>query len=247
LYFYYDCGRLSVKIDPKPHAGKVAKLKRSALVVISFLALVFLASAATATTSAEQQMQHAFGAMRLNAYKTAVKYFTLALKNKSGLELQYQITAYRLRGECYKQLRKFKNSIRDFNRAIKIAANHVGKGQLAQLYASRGTVYLAWRKKKKAVKELTKALNISPKNAYIYYLRAGAYRSMRDYPRALEDLNKALQLDKRHQFYYQRSYIHSAKKNIPKAVADMEAAVRLKPGRAAYKKRLEYLRHLQDQ
>ena len=220
--------------------------------IITLLAAALLAFWSPAAFSADQvsaqtELKQGFGAHRLGDKTTALKHYTLAIEHGRQLTVPMRIEAYRLRAELHKDLAKYAEAVADFDQAIKLGQGVMEKVQMAQLFGGRGSVYLNWRKKKAALEDFNRAQKLAPGLSRVYYHRGNAYHALRQYDLALADLNRAIRLERLHQYFWARSKIHMSLKDLKAAIADMEQAICLKPGRKLYLRRLKYLRLLQSQ
>jgi tetratricopeptide (TPR) repeat protein len=178
--------------------------------------------------------------MRLGDLETALKHYTRALNQ--NLSNRDRLTALTLRGDLLRKKRRYDSALEDFNRALSLCEKHGDPQEKAALYVRRGQTYRAQGEYVRAISDYNLALQINPYMADAYFHRGNAYRLRRMLKMALSDLNQAINIEPNHHFYYYRSGVLVQLKRLPEAVADMEEAVRQRPGRAAYKARLNYLK-----
>lgn len=89
--------------------------------------------------------------------------------------------------------------------------------------ASRGTDVRL--KSAGAISDLDKAIEMSPRNAYLYYDRANIYALNKDYMRAVADYNAALKLDPRlAEAYYNRGLVNIYSNKREEGVQDLSKA-----------------------
>ena len=93
-----------------------------------------------------------------------------------------------------------------------------------------------------AVEDLTRALTLAPGGAY-YDMRGQAYWYLREYERALEDFNKAIEVDARcASAHYHRGNFYDKLQRYEQGIGDMLRAVELEPANQSYKRRLDELK-----
>ena len=73
--------------------------------------------------------------------------------------------------------------------------------------------------------DLTQAIALSPRNAYLYYNRGTIYAQRSDYDRAIEDFSKAIELDPQlSEAWYNRGLAYLYSNNQQKGIADLSKA-----------------------
>ncbi len=85
---------------------------------------------------------------------------------------------------------------------------------------------------KEAVAAYNHALELDPTDPYIYGRRADTYRALREYERALQDLNRAFELDPQSATawaYALRGDVYDDMKQYQKALDDFDHAYQLDP------------------
>lgn len=93
-----------------------------------------------------------------------------------------------LRGECYMLLKEYESSINTYNEILDIKESDI-------LYFNRGNVYLEMSSYTQAIEDYTKAIEISGGFLEGYRRRAIAYARSGNLHNALEDIEKALEID----------------------------------------------------
>ncbi|CAG8476439.1 17087_t:CDS:1, partial [Racocetra fulgida] len=96
--------------------------------------------------------------------------------------------AYSLRGEVYRRLNRFDESLSDLNMSLKLKKNIYALRARAEVYSSMDRFY-------DAINDLDSVLEIDPKNILAIVRRAKAYCSLGLYQDALSDLELALNFD----------------------------------------------------
>ena len=79
------------------------------------------------------------------------------------------------------------------------------------------------------VLEYTHAIAETPNDEKAYFMRAYAYYALRDYAKALADINKVIELDPQNaDAFASRANIYQLEDDLDKALPDVDEAVRLK-------------------
>ena len=119
-------------------------------------------------------------------------------------------------GEVFNECTAYQISIEYLNKALDISNNlQINKYRLVKAYELRGKSKmflnngqqkikgqdwdLYWKAKKlnylEAILDFSKAIEIDPKDSFLYFWRGFAYESIEEYPTAIKDLKIAKQLD----------------------------------------------------
>ena len=135
---------------------------------------------------------------------------------------------YTGRGDLYNSIENYSAAEEDYTTALNLnpkdtlALNH-----RAQLYLSKFNKY------EDAIKDYTKILEIDSTDGMIYVNRAGCYFKMKNYSAAIEDLNKALEIEPKFSFadhrmfaYGSRADVYMEMKEYDKAAEDYKQAVK---------------------
>jgi tetratricopeptide (TPR) repeat protein len=87
----------------------------------------------------------------------------------------------------------------------------------------------------RVLSDLSEVLHLAPQDAAaVYRLRSGVYSRLGEADRALEEISRAIELDRSSlAAYVGRSLIYASKGDRDRAIADIDAAIRLEPRRAA--------------
>ena len=103
-------------------------------------------------------------------------------------------------------------------------------------YANRGVEYRNKGDLDRALADFTKAIAIDPKFAVAYNNRGLVFREKGDIDRALADYSKAIEVDPKHVLaYYNRCWLRATEnRDLPLALADCDAAIRLAPSDPGY-------------
>ncbi|CAG8686693.1 1473_t:CDS:2, partial [Scutellospora calospora] len=97
--------------------------------------------------------------------------------------------AYTLRGEIYRLLNSYKESLMDFNKSLKLQPKNVFA------LRARAEVYYSIKHFDDSINDLNLALDLDPNNVYTLSRRAKVYCALGFYGASLLDLNKALEID----------------------------------------------------
>src|SRR5205807_2238068 len=90
----------------------------------------------------------------------------------------------------------------------------------------RGKEALAKRDFETAVKDLTEAIRLDPKDASLYHSRAQAAAFKGDLDRAIADFTEAIRLDPKYtSAHYNRGLAYEKKMDLEKAIQDYTAAI----------------------
>ncbi len=162
-------------------------------------------------------------------YKESVIDFSIVLNSDST-----NAKAYYLRGISNKLSNQNEVALLDFKSAIKFDSTNV------DAYFQKGVVEVELERFDEAITTLTKTVNKNNKHAQAYFFRGVAHfeeASRKEYDHkkahlnnALEDFNKALELDdKIEPAYFDRGEVKMELKDYIGAIADFKKAIELKP------------------
>ena len=119
-------------------------------------------------------------------------------------------------GEVFNECTAYQTSIEYLNKALDISNNlQISKYRLVKAYELRGKSKmflnngqqkikeqgwdLYWKARKlnylEAILDFSKAIEIDPKDSFLYFWRGFAYESLEEYPNAVKDLKIAKHLD----------------------------------------------------
>ena len=142
------------------------------------------------------------------------------------------------RAETYYENKEYAKAIADFNQALKLEPN----GEKTVLYyLARGVVYCDMEEFDKALADINHADKLMPNNAGILAWRGNVYalkaekRNPKDDTddlrrRALEDLDKAIELKPDYAWAYgRRGYYYEDTGNRDRALADYNRSIQLNP------------------
>lgn len=110
-------------------------------------------------------------------------------------EKPHDIEALMLRATAYEKMKDFGKVIRDDEVAL-ANAKDIGLDSRAHLLLQRGVAYMKDGKHAQAEQDLAEAIKIKP-DAATFMQRGDAYRSLKDYQRAIADYNRVIEYDGR--------------------------------------------------
>lgn len=136
---------------------------------------------------------------------------------------------------CYEQFRtgNDKAAVDYCTRAID--SGKLAEGDLVAALINRGVAFRNLGESKRSVVDYTAALKYAPKDAMIYANRANALRDIGELDRALDDANKAVNLDgTRAASFFVRGAIYEAENRLDTARRDYMQALTLEPSNRDY-------------
>ena len=125
---------------------------------------------------------------RLNTFSSTLSLWDDAeklVRDKPGAYGAERI--YYNRGTELGQLKRYKEAIADFSRAIAIRPSDI-------VYGNRATAYFFIGDYQQSLRDFDRAIKINPDNANSYYGRAMTYRALGNFTAAQEDTNKSCSL-----------------------------------------------------
>lgn len=139
-----------------------------------------------------------------------------------------QAEAYHHRGWIRREMRKYKESLEDYNRAIQFRPAYYHS------YVGRGWTYWSLGEQEHAVADFTRAIELAPHKSSGYSARACVYFWMEKYDLALADYTSRVeQKSGRAEFLTLRARVHLKLGNFHEAANDVREALQLKPHIAA--------------
>jgi tetratricopeptide (TPR) repeat protein len=185
---------------------------------------------------AQQSLEAGQRLLKSTRYPEAILAFNHALVLKSDLA-----DAYLLRGRANVALGLLERAIQDFTKAIQLRPGG------AEAFVDRAQVRLEQEDYQAVIADCGEALKRDSRIALAYNMRARAYRHINSPERALEDLNRAVELAPEEANYFQRAAIYQSLGQHQRALADLDEVIALKPdGPQAYFARAESRRAVGD-
>jgi len=169
----------------------------------------------------------------MESYDAAVRLFRIARYNQAIIALDLTIglkpdfaDGYLLRGRAYAGDAITELAIRDFTKVLEIRPSDTA----ARL--ARTSVYIDRKDYHSAIADATAVLAIDPSLSQAYNFRACAVRALGDPKKALDDFNRAVQLNQNVDNYYQRAATYQILGEHRLAIADLDQVIDLRPGQA---------------
>ena len=136
-----------------------------------------------------------------------------------------------MRAIAYSTIQNFDNAIDDLSICLQIDSTSslalwqraVCQAKINEFNASQGTnIYL---QSANVLGDLSDAIQMSPRNTYLYYNRGNLYAQRQDYQRAIEDYTKAISLEERlAEAYFNRGLALIYVKRETEGIADLSKA-----------------------
>jgi len=99
-------------------------------------------------------------------------------------------------GKIFHECTAYQISIEYLDRAIDISDYlPINKYRLAKAYELRGNSKMRLNSYRESIIDFSKAIEIDPKDSYLYFWRGFAYEFLEEYTNAVKDLKIARQLD----------------------------------------------------
>jgi len=151
-------------------------------------------------------------------YRTSIDYFSRALlSNPANAELYY------LRADAKSKLKKNKEAIDDYSKAIKLKPE-------MKYYLGRGLTYLTILDFKGAINDFDEAVTLDSTNSELYFNRGYSYSALDNYDRALSDYSTAIILDSSNaKLFVNRGDLWSREGKFELAIFDFTKAIALDP------------------
>ncbi|MBI5303421.1 MAG: tetratricopeptide repeat protein [Chloroflexi bacterium] len=157
-------------------------------------------------------------------YDLAIAYFTRGLQMESNADMLAG------RGMSYYAKNEYDHALADFDRAIKMDPKH------ASYYLSRSFCYEDQKNFDRALADLDQGIQLKPKNLATYFqCRGRVHYRKTDYPRAIADCSRALELDAKYAAaYFVRGLVYRDQGDATRARDDFSHAIQFDPQVAAY-------------
>ena len=99
-------------------------------------------------------------------------------------------------GEIFSECSAYQISIEYLNKALDISNNlPINKYRLVKAYELRGNSKMRLNNYRESIIDFSKAIEIDPKDSYLYFWRGFAYEFLEEYPNAVKNLKISQQLD----------------------------------------------------
>tara|TARA_B100000886_G_C20383876_1_gene475148 strand:- start:725 stop:1132 length:408 start_codon:yes stop_codon:yes gene_type:complete len=98
-------------------------------------------------------------------------------------------------GEIFKNCEAYLIALEHFNKAIALSYLPINKKRLVEAYDLRGNTNIFLERYIEAISDYTRAIELDPKNKYLFLWRGLAYREKSEYKEAIKDLKTSIHLD----------------------------------------------------
>lgn len=205
--------------------GQKTGIMRRIRSITSLLALLLLSLGAEPTVAAtDQAMLHAregVAALLRGKYDKAIEAYSLALKSPDISDAR-RANIYNDRGVAKWRLRKAKDAIRDFNKAIELFPEY------AVVYNNRGNALMDLRRPDEAIKDFARAIDLAPAYGAAHNNRGNALHAMGRFEEAGQAYRKAIELMPTNAVAFNgRGRMHSVLERPHAALRDFSRAITL--------------------
>ncbi len=130
---------------------------------------------------------------------------------------------YSERGMAYEGSEDFEKALSDFTKAISLDSHS------PIYYANLGRLYLRTKKTNDAIHACTTSINMAPQNAVVFYYRGRAYFEAGNFQKAIEDFDKAINLDATIEIgcYIGRANANAHLNSIDRTIEDLRKAIKI--------------------
>lgn len=156
--------------------------------------------------------------LKATRYPEAILSFSHAVALKSNMS-----EAYLFRGRANAALSRLEPAVEDFTKAIQLQPDG------AEAYVERAAARLDQEDYAAVIADCGEALKRDSRIAVAYTMRARALRQTGNLGRALEDLNRAVELAPDESNYFQRASTFQLLGQHKQALADLDEVIALKP------------------
>ena len=98
-------------------------------------------------------------------------------------------------GKVFKDCEAYLIALEHLNKAISLSFLPINKKRLVEAYDLRGNTKLFLSQYEGAIIDYSKAIELEPKDAYLYFFRGLSYESLELYGDALKDFQMSLKLE----------------------------------------------------
>jgi len=176
-----------------------------------------------------------------NSYLSLSKYYQAIQNYDKDIELYPKnFLTYRSRGKAYLKLKQYSNAIIDFTISIELdpnnAVSYFNRFQAFSLLNDSFDIYnntdfLDALKLDKNV--LNDIIYSDPNNSFLYYSRGYTYGILKQYEKAIKDMNKSIELNPDYYHsYHTRATCFFEKGQYAEAIKDYNKSIELKPNLA---------------
>lgn len=143
---------------------------------------------------------------------------------------------YMLFGNYYVKSKRYSEAVFAYSECVKVL------DCFTPAIVNRATSNIMLGKNREAIGDLSRVIDIDPKNISAYFNRALVYRNTRRLKEAISDFSKVIQLDGSHSVaLYYRSQCYSEQGKYSQSIADMNNAISLDPENTSFQDQLQKL------
>lgn len=125
---------------------------------------------------------------------------------------------------------KYKDAIANYTKAIKLDKGQISRKDVANIYNSRGSVYLMLKQFDDAITDFKSVLNLDPSHPATFGNIGVAYMNNNQYDLAIESYQKAIEQNPEMlSNYVNRGIVFTRKQEYDKALNDFDKAIALDP------------------
>lgn len=190
-----------------------------------------------------------------NKYEDGIEMLTLLL-TQYRLEEESKVIALSWRGEAYRLMGRYDDSLQNFNDALHINASDIWilvsrsstyrkirryqeslhdcdraikiDSKDIRAFTSRGETYLRMKRYEEALRDFDYAIKLDPNDSWSISSRGIAYQQMRLYEEALRDFDYAIKLDPSNPLILSnRGFIHRKQGRYEKALEDYNSGIEI--------------------
>ena len=108
----------------------------------------------------------------------------------------FQFNEYCELAQLFNDCTAYQISIEYLDKAIELSTYlPINKNRLVKVYELRGNSKMRLNRYRESIIDFSKAIEIDPKDSYLYFWRGFAYEFLEEYPNAVKDLKISQQLD----------------------------------------------------
>ena len=98
-------------------------------------------------------------------------------------------------GKIFRDCEAYLISLEYFNKAISLSYLPINKDRLVEAYEVRGSIKIFLSRYLESISDYSKAIELDPKNSYLYFFRGMSYEYLNENEEALKNFKISLILD----------------------------------------------------